>query len=563
MLDMPYYTDTVSDAGGGDPLGNALVNEMLYRSTFPGINNVVRYIRVYSAICWMVRQIEATAQRNPDEDLVALSNAGLEKIQLLLTWYNVRRGVRNLAGGGRLYPKGTQRVKLSFTTLVGRRDAKAMEADSNYMPSDGASYLDAVQYGPSLFNGLRLLKVTTVPGFFGLTEAGIAMADGYEAAIQGHERRKWLADLSKLTVSDDEVMEMGELLDVFNPSEAEIQAFVDQYFPATLDTAIGPNWRNRHQGLMLVLRALEAEQAGCKDRGEKGVSLEALRYAMARGCAQDGAELTLTGLEEIHGCWANLQLRQYLRTAQDTLFRLAEAWVHDAVVYNRPRDINDCAEGLGAALQHQLPAVYQESVGSLLEDICAWKGERASLYAAAPLLPPTARLENLRFDLERRSDFALHQPEQEEALRDAYFALLYCACEGENLRSNPHIVQQFPTDRLSLIRLQMAVGEYLDATPAQFMAHIVQYHVLLQHFQVVLERSGDGRNRYRILKADNGLERVLETNHKFSEVSILQDRLARAVDLLVQCGLMKEVDEGRYTLTPESRKRLRNPLILE
>src|SRR5438132_6891848 len=116
MLDTPYYTDTVSDAGGGDPLGNALVNEMLYRSTFPGINNVVRYIRVYSAICWMVRQIKATAERKPDEDLVALSSAGLEKIQLLLTWYNVRQGVRNLAGGGRLYPHGEQRVKLSFAT---------------------------------------------------------------------------------------------------------------------------------------------------------------------------------------------------------------------------------------------------------------------------------------------------------------------------------------------------------------------------------------------------------------------------------------------------------------
>lgn len=563
MLDMPYYTDTVSDAGGGDPLGNSLVNEMLYRSAFPGINNVVRYIRVYSAICWMVRQIEAAARRKKNEDLAALSNAGLEKIQLLLTWYNVRQGVRNLAGGGRLYPLGKQRVKLSFATLVGSRDAKAMEVDSNYTPSDGASYLDAVQYGPSLFNGLRLLTVTTVPGFFELTKAGEALADGYEAAIQGHERRKWLADLTRLTVSNNEVVEMGDLLDLFSPSGPEIQAFIDQYFPATLNTAIGPNWRNRHQGLTLVLRALEAELPGCKVRVEKGVSLEALRYTMARGCAEDGTELILDGLEEVHGCWANLQLRQYLRTAQDTLFRLAEAWVHDAVVYKRPRGLHDCAEGLGAALQAQLPEPYQKSVRSYVEDIRRWKGEHASLYAAGSSLPSTARLEILRSDLELRSDFALHQPEQAEALRDSYIALLYCACEGENLLSTPHVVQHFPNDRLSLSRLQKSVNEHLDATPAQFMAHMVLYHILLQHFQVALERSGDGRNRYRILKADHGLERVIETNHKFSEVSILQDRLARAVDLLVQCGLIKEVDDGRYTLTKESRKRLRNPLILE
>lgn len=59
MFDRPIFTEPLAfEIAGDDPLGLAPTNERLYMAVFPGVNNVVRYIRVYSAICWSVRQIE-------------------------------------------------------------------------------------------------------------------------------------------------------------------------------------------------------------------------------------------------------------------------------------------------------------------------------------------------------------------------------------------------------------------------------------------------------------------------------------------------------------------------
>ncbi len=87
------------------------------------------------------------------------------------------------------------------------------------------------------------------------------------------------------------------------------------------------------------------------------------------------------------------------------------------------------------------------------------------------------------------------------------------------------------------------------------MAHIVQFYVLLQHFAVVQDRSGDGRNRFRVLKGERGLERA---SHQvaLSGVSVLQDRLHNAVLLLAQCKLVKQVGDNRYVLTREGRRRI-------
>ena len=104
MLDHPVFSQYIDDTQAVDPLGTAPSVEALYRSIFPGINNAVEYIRVYSAICWMVRQIDLAARKARDPDIAALSAAGLEKIQLLLTWYNVTQDVGGLAGADRTWP---------------------------------------------------------------------------------------------------------------------------------------------------------------------------------------------------------------------------------------------------------------------------------------------------------------------------------------------------------------------------------------------------------------------------------------------------------------------------
>jgi len=551
MLDLPLFTKYLDNTQNVDPLGTAPVNEALYRSVFPGINNAVRFIRIYSAICWMVRQIDQNAAQSSNPDIAALSAAGLEKIQLLLTWYNVMQGVGALAGANRTFPADDEEVAtLRFDALLGSAAARQLESNPDFIVGEGAHYLTAPQYRPSLVNGLRFLAAsTTVANTYLLTEAGEALADAYEDAISDHPWRNWLADLESLTVTREEVLEMGDMLDLFNPSPGEAKAFLDQYYPEDGETAIGPHWKQRWAGLTLALRALDAEQ------GNVGATEEDIRFTMARGASRAGIPLNLYGIEEAQGWWANLQLRQYLRLALDTLFRYAQSWVGDAVNSGRPRDISDCAQALGQLLVKALPKEHSQSTGSLTAQLMALKGAHDSFYEASPF-QPYLQMGGL---LDRLLDVCNFSPRLDDApmaLREAYIALVFCALEARNLRTNNHVEQQYPNDRLSLTRLQSLLDEFQEASPAAFLEHVVRYYVLLLHFTVVQERTRDGRNRFVLMLGDKGLERVV-TKDGLGSAGMLQDRLKHALLLLEQCGLVRGKDGGAYVLTPAGRRRLK------
>jgi hypothetical protein len=556
-LDKPYFTDPLINNFVLDPMGSNAVVESLYRSVFPGINNVVAFIRVYSAICWMVRQIDETARRMRAPDIETLSLDGLEKIQLLLGWYNVRQNIRGLAGGGRLYPEGRTKVKLSMKVIVGAQDQKALDRDPDYEPNPGANFLQAVQYRPSIINGMPCLKVTGVQGAYLLTDAGEKLADAYEEAIAKHPRRDWLADIGKQHVSDEDVAEMGGMLDLLNPSQGEIDAFIEQYYPESPDgLTLGPNWEYRQQGLTLALRAIYAEQ---KTRKYKtGVPENVIRFAMARGRTHDGLYvLALDDCAQAQSWWASLQLRQYLRIAQGVLLRLCESWVHRAVVTNKPREILDCAHGLGEKLLTLLPENTRQDVASLIKMMEDWRGNEPTLYAAGPRLEYKQRIESLLDSLLSVRYFAHNSDEEEQALRSAYVALLYCASEARNFRTDPDFAQALENERLTLEKLADVMLAHMHDSPAAFMAHVVQHYVLLQHFGIVQERAArDGRSRYVLLKGDLGLERT-GNGEEFVSIDLLEDRLRHALLLAAQCDLLVQNEEaGTFSLTPEGLRRL-------
>ncbi|MDO3523967.1 hypothetical protein [Ralstonia pseudosolanacearum] len=557
MLSTPLYTKALDSAQTLDPLGTMAVNETLYRSVFPGINNVVRYIRVYSAICWMVRQIEETAEAETDPNIAEMSAAGLGKIQLLLTWYNKMQGVTALAGSERNFPEDDTRVKLSFRTLVGNEMAKKLEADPDYeVTRDGAKFLTAVEYRPSLVTGLQFLMArTAVADTYKLTDAGEALADAYEEVIAEHPWRDWLADVNTLHVTRDEVLEMGDMLRLDQPSENEQQAFLSRYYPEVEDQedVSDSDW-NRWTGLTLALRALATEEDASQ---EGGVTSDDIRMAMARGSTLAGTALDLAEVAEAQGWWANLQLRQYLRLAVETLFRYTQSWVHDATIAqgNRPRDIEDCAQGVGALLLKGLPPEHQASVAGMASSLTALQGGYTSFYAASPFVPEL-RLDARADALWDLSSFGQRTQDEAVALQEVYKALVYCALEAENLLVNPYVLQSYDAERgrLSLATLRSVFAQFREASPAEFIGHIVKHYVLLQHFSVVRSRTYDGRNRFVLMLGDNGLERV--ANQGLTVAGWLEDRLHHALLLLAQCGLIEEHDGGGYALTDAGRARL-------
>lgn len=552
MFDQPRYGAVPPVTGGGDPLGTSPVNEMLYRSTFPGINNEVRFIRVYSAICWMVGIITETARQEKPDSLVELSNQGLEKIQLLLSWYNWGQGVKPLAGNGRVFRKDNVLVELRFRSLLDNGARLALERDPDAVINEGAHFLQPAQYRPGLFNGFAFIRESeSVPGTYLLNEGGLELAKAYETAIADHPLRDWLADLGLSHASYDDVQKMADMLDLRNPSSAEQDAFLKHYYPTADYTLPLPNWRNRHAGLTLALRAVQAETTD----SSKPASVMTIRHTMARGVTRQGVPLDLSNLESVQGVWSSLQLRQVFRKAMDVLVRCTESWIKDAEISQRPRQITDCAESLGASLERALPTEHRSSVSEAIAMYEQLRGAYPSMNAAATLVSEL-RLETIRGRLLQIEQFTPHSEQEPEAFRAAYYTLIFCMLEVESLSANPYfLLHHKGSEDLPLEPFCKVLRGFADRSPAELMAHVIHHYVISQHFRVIRRRTRDFQNRFRFMPGDNGLERAVHAKELYKPFE-LQDLLAHALYLLAQCGLVDMKEGDRFSITAKGLKRL-------
>ncbi|AUT67044.1 hypothetical protein [Paraburkholderia hospita] len=564
MLTTPHYTPLVDDTDAADPLGTGALVDAFYRSVFPGINNVVEFVRIYAAICWMIRRIDDTAHSTKNPDILALSKAGLEKIQLLLTWYNGNNGVKGLAGRNRRYPPDNSRVTLSFEKIPSERVARLLEAEPTADIADpGIHYLTPVQYRPSLEGGLAFIRESReARGTYILTAAGKKLADAYEQAISGSKWCDWLADLNKVTTCREEVAEMGDVLDVRTPSQQEREVFARAYYPEVSEDVTGAKVPYRCNGITLVLRALEAEQDSPREPEQHGIEVDAIRYTMARGTTLQGVAVNLDGLEEVHGWWMNLQLKELSRLALDSLSRNVASWIHDAVTDERPRrDIVACADGLGERMERALPEAHRKRVGSYVEHLEDQRGTAKTFYEAG-LKVPALRVEEMLGQLLKVCNFSQRTPQESDALVEAYKALVYCAVEARQHLSNPYVQQTVPpVDRLSLQTLRGLLERFEDERPAAFLAHIVQFYVVLLHFTVARDRTiqaRDGRNRFIFTVGENGLQRVTAKGPIPNvDLGLARFRLRQALLLLAQCQFVETADEGKtFALTRAGRLRL-------
>jgi hypothetical protein len=539
VLDYPGFVPrALPEISGDDPLGMAPVNERLYGSVFPGINNVVQYIRVYSALCWMLMRIDEYLKSHKLKQLEAkrVHQQALEKIQNLLTWSNTGFGVGGMAGATRNFPLENRKVPLLFETFGTNR----------------ASYLDAVQYRPSLTTGLGFLEVRDHL-MFGCLPAGKVLAEAFDESAQSHPDYKWLANVTDLEATPAKVAKLRNVLDLREPSEMERSVFLAQYFSLARPDDLNSPQAHRRASLILVLRVI----AACK-RESISASESEIRASMARGASPEGVLLDLTGVELEQQWWAVLQLRQLQRLAFDSLEAILERWldicVHQSL--SKSRSIAAICADFDGHISDYLGDDGAQPLSYHLDKVARLQGKLPTLYLAGLKKSPTNIFEIIEdllatgLEPEAGGEFPV--------LPKIFHGLLVCVIEARNLAKNQN-AEEAVADGVgqgSLLELSLSAAEFSSQPAGKWIAHLLHHWVINRHFEVVTIRSqnADGKNRFRFLIGDSGLQRF-DMSLRPSTVGLAQDRLRHALLLLAQGGLIRLNKDG-YVLTAQGRKRL-------
>lgn len=548
MRDKPTYAEAVQrSVVGDDPLGLATTNERLYNSALPGFNNYVRHIRVYSAICWMTKQVslgleKGAAATTPDAE--RLFRGAIEKIELAILWANPK--AQGIAGSRREFPTHDQPVKFAFDTFG----------------ASEATLFAAVTYKPSLTNGLRFLEART-GNTYGCLPFGEALADAFDAMASKLPGYRWLKAPDKLVGRRTQVAGLVPALDVKEPSSAEQAAFLESFFPLELDDDARSDDRARWLTLKLMVRSIDAVCKTRKAAGEEAsASSHEIRACMARGITSKGISVVDANLARVQAWWAVLQVRQLQRLCLETLYCVVERWIKLRETDGQSQALAECIRQISVAGLNYLDDDLEDSVGQLESLYIEIQGDHTSLYAASAygaaenendddVFTHIARLkDNGTLDFNDDGDC--------KAIANAYFGLVFCAVETVNLTKNQDALQALrsDSDACSLLRLVDLVNRFRAVSAKEFIGHVVKHWVVLRHFEVVASRSiaFDGKNRFRFIMGDNGLERF-DRGAPLPVPAMSADKLDHALLLCKQAGLLS--GHFRYQLTVPGRLRLR------
>jgi hypothetical protein len=397
-------------------------------------------------------------------------------------------------------------------------------------------------------------------GTFECTAAGRVLAEAFDELAKSSPEYGWLSDVEALVGRRSQVLELAELLDVGQPTEPEQRAFLGQFLPSDVLPDDDQQRLNRVLGIRLALRAVDAACKANIGRGQPGLASEDdVRACMARGRSSDGHALSLDGLESVQAWWAVLQVRQLQRLALDVLYCLAERWIGQQLELGRDNSIDACAAGIGASAVSGLADGHLDTVGALTAYVREQQGGAATLYAAACSHAPEEIVDIfLHIQHLRASDLSLGAAGQSGAATLAYRALLVSAVETSNLMASVAARGVLVRDRdaCSLPALLQLTGRLSGVKPEAFVAHVVKHWVLLRHFEVVADRSsnGDGKNRFRFVLGDHGLERF-NPAATMPVPAFAQDRLQHIAVLCEQAGLLESKD-SQYRLTVSGRDRM-------
>lgn len=523
----PVFTTVPATSSVGDFLGMGAVGERLYGGVFPGVNNAVRHIRPYAAICWMVLQLKQQAFADGQvsmADFRAMTKRGIWKIQLLLNW-------SAQVTGAQMFP-GTERFKDNPESVV-------LSPES--WPNIKVSFWDTAWYKPGLVNGLRFLNEGggESRGTYNCTPAGVAIAEAYDKAVRALPKTKlaaWLADPDDLECSRKRLISLDSVLNLDKPSVAEQRAFLKQYLAAEHEpTTSGDDRRN---GLLLALRTLGALQAEDAEQ-----TVDTLRHTMAAGRTPNGNLLDLEGLKSAQLRWSILQTRLLQRLALETLLGLTERHILQSECEGTPRQKEDIAATVAAYLKPGKDNLLCDTVGENLEWIECAQGDLPTAQAAG-LIEGDESLNFAALKAALRERTGPNSAVWPACAQRAIWALLVCAAEVENLQEmkGARVYLEWDADKLALAQLRQAALMYSDRSVEEFTRFVVERFVIGQHLSVAVARSDqgrDGKQRFVFTPERDGLTRMMEAGTpRFVEATESGDILYHAMLLLENCGLV-------------------------
>lgn len=539
MLTQPTFTTQPPRSTAGDFLGMGAIGERMYGGVFPGLNNAARHVRPYTALCWIIYRLQQSAFSQGMANVAELrrqTEQGIWKMQLLMNW------IARLDGAPG-YP-GTERFEGDPQTALLRKES---------WPSIGISFWDQAWYQPSLLNGLRFLNAGTkeLRGTYSCTDAGIALAQAYEAAVQNldPELATWLADPDALTCTKARVESLRPVLALDKPSAGERSAFLRQYFSAEFEQG-QEGGKRRRKGLVLALRTVAALQEEDADQ-----TVETIRHVMAAGITPGGEPIDVTGVEATQVQWSVLQVRALQRLAMEALLGVAERQILQAEQTGQPRRTGDIADAIAAYLA---PSA-DNTLLARVEENYQWVREAQGAYAtaqAAGLVEGNEHISLAALKAQLRGNAGHDAADWPGVTRQAIWSLIVCAAEADNLAPMTGAKRLLGWDagKLSLNQLRATVRKHRDDTVDVFTRRIIESFVIAQHINVAVERSADrldGKNRFVFSQERDGLTRYADTAAaRFVNAMESGDILFHALLMLENCGKLASTvpdDKPAYT----------------
>lgn len=587
----PTFNAVVKSARAGDFLGMGPVGERLYGRVFPGLNNNIRHLRAYAAICWAVdyAYTHATAGASGVVNVPELTHSTtrlLDKVQLLLTW----------------------QAWMDEEKMVPGLSAFERDEDEWELTLEGwgvkTTFMTPLYYLPGLVNGLGLIRrgVNEAKGTFSCSPAGKALAGAFEKEVQQLKpsARQWLQSSDNIICDKKRLTSLSSIMTLGEPSKLEKAKFLHLFLDGAVEVKSAledpnkeyrlKNARKRKQSVVLALRALESLEAA-QGAVDDFISVQAIRQVMAAGYAPNRAKLELSGVEESWREWHVLQIRQLQRLGMEVLLGLVERVIlrkEQAKVSSFKPDI--CAEMRKLICETAVDDI--ELSATLAGDISWYKGEQLSyptLQAAGVCRSYYKNFLNIGSLKEYLRGYPIKaKPDDMDGTLEnwaltgqfAINALVYCAIEVGNLRSQAkddkkartyvEELLSFDEDKLSLRQLSKVVEEFRDKPLADFVTEVVSRYVIEQHLRTATVRSeiaADGQNRFIFTQESHGLSRWREgRNNKFIYAQEAHDILLSVLLLLEDCGCLavelgagsqgEYYREAAFKLTPAGRKLL-------